>query len=143
MNSNKGVQFNISNIDQAYDYLIVYYTRSYADILGNRVTSVYRIEKKFRQEDLAEKAELSPNYIGMIERGEKTPSLETLVAILNALNISADMVLCDVLQTGYQVKSSVLNEKISELSEEDQSRIFDVVDVLIQHSKSSFSVKQQ
>ncbi len=103
----------------------------------------YRIEKKFRQEDLAEKAELSPNYIGMIERGEKTPSLETLVAILNALNISADMVLCDVLQTGYQVKSSVLNEKISELSEEDQSRIFDVVDVLIQHSKSSFSVKQQ
>ena len=113
------------------------------DILENRVTSAYRIEKKFRQEDLAEKAELSPNYIGMIERGEKTPSLETLVAILNALNISADMVLCDVLQTGYQVKSSVLNEKISELSEEDQSRIFDVVDVLIQHSKSSFSVKQQ
>jgi hypothetical protein len=47
MNSNKGVQFNISNIDQAYDYLIVYYTRSYADILENRVTSAYRIEKKF------------------------------------------------------------------------------------------------
>ena len=39
----------------------------------------YRIEKKMRQEDLAEKTDLSPNYVGMIERGEKIPSLETLV----------------------------------------------------------------
>lgn len=47
MNSNKGVQLRIENIDQAYDYLVVYYTRSYADILENRVTSAYKINKKF------------------------------------------------------------------------------------------------
>jgi transcriptional regulator with XRE-family HTH domain len=39
----------------------------------------YRLSKNLRQEDLAEKTNLSVTYIGMIERGEKTPSLETLI----------------------------------------------------------------
>ena len=47
MNSHKGVQFYISNIDQAYDYLVVYYTRSYADLKQNRVISAYKINNKF------------------------------------------------------------------------------------------------
>lgn len=67
----------------------------------------YRIEKKLRQEDLAEKTDLSANYIGMVERGEKIPSLETFISILNALEISADMVLADVLKQGYVVKNSL------------------------------------
>ena len=47
----------------------------------------YRLMKKLRQEDLAEKADLSINYIGAIERGEKIPSLETLIVIINALGV--------------------------------------------------------
>ena len=57
----------------------------------------YRLMKKLRQEDLAEKADLSINYVGAIERGENTPSLESLIAIINALGVSADMILADVL----------------------------------------------
>ncbi len=95
----------------------------------------YRLEKKMRQEDLAEKAGVTANYIGILERGEKIPSLETFVTILNVLEISADMVLCDVVNEGYNVKNSLLNEKISKLSEEDRFRIYDVVDTLIKHSK--------
>ena len=44
----------------------------------------YRLAKKLRQEDLAEKTGLTANYIGMVERGEKIPSLETFLTILNA-----------------------------------------------------------
>lgn len=90
-----------------------------------------------RQEDLAEKANLSVTYVGMIERGEKTPSLETLVAILNAIGVSADVVLCDVVTAGYMVKNSLLNEKLSQLSEEDRNKIYDVIDTMISHSKRS------
>lgn len=90
-----------------------------------------------RQEDLAEKANLSVTYVGMIERGEKTPSLETLVAILNAIGVSADVVLCDVVTAGYTVKNSLLDEKLSQLSEEDRNKIYDVIDTMISHSKRS------
>ena len=94
-----------------------------------------RLSKKMRQEDLAEKTNLSVTYIGMIERGEKTPSLETLINILNAIGVSADMVLCDVLDFGYEVKHSLLNDKLLQLSSEDRNKIYDVIDTMIQHSK--------
>lgn len=104
------------------------------DTIGKNIRK-YRLAKRLLQEELAEKTGLSVNYIGMVERGEKTPSLKTLVAILNALEVSADMVLVDVVDKGYEVKDSLLNEKLSKLSVEDRERIYDVVDTLIKHSK--------
>lgn len=94
----------------------------------------YRLMKKLRQEDLAEKADLSINYIGAIERGEKIPSLETLIVIINALGVSADMVLVDVVDTGYAVKDSLLAEKLDKLSAKDRAKIYDVIDTMIKHS---------
>lgn len=91
--------------------------------------------KKYRQEDLAERTGLSANYIGMVERGEKVPSLETFINMLNALDVSADMVLADVLKTGYIVKNSILNEKISKLAPEDRDKIYEVIEVFIKHCK--------
>lgn len=78
--------------------------------------------KKYRQEDLAERAGLTTNYIGMVERGEKIPSLETFIKILNILEVSSDMILADVLDTGYTVKNSILNEKLAKLASEDRTR---------------------
>lgn len=95
----------------------------------------YRIEKKLRQEDLAEKTDLSANYIGMVERGEKIPSLETFISILNALEISADMVLSDVLKQGYVVKNSLFSEDMKKLSQEDRERIYLVIETLIKYSQ--------
>ena len=94
----------------------------------------YRLMKKLRQEDLAEKADLSINYIGAIERGDKIPSLETLIVIINALGVSADMVLVDVVDTGYAVKDSLLAEKLDKLSAKDRAKIYDVIDTMIKHS---------
>ncbi|MDD6436043.1 MAG: helix-turn-helix transcriptional regulator [Clostridiales bacterium] len=94
----------------------------------------YRLMKKLRQEDLAEKADLSINYVGAIERGEKIPSLETLLVIINALGVSADMILADVIDTGYLVKDSLLAEKLEKLSAEDRSKIYDVIDTMLKHS---------
>ena len=100
------------------------------DTIGANIRKC-RLSKKMRQEDLAEKANLSVTYIGMIERGEKTPSLETLVAILNAIGVSADVVLCDVVTAGYTVKNSLLNEKLSQLSEEDRNTFYASLDSLV------------
>lgn len=97
--------------------------------------SEFRHLRKLRQEDLAEITGLSTNYIGAVERGEKIPSLETFIDILNALSVSADVVLSDVLQEGYQVKATKLSDQIKDLPVKDQKRIFDVIEVLIKNSE--------
>ena len=91
----------------------------------------YRISKKLRQEDLAELTDVTPNYIGMIERGEKIPSLETFISIVNNLGVSADMILCEVLENGYEVKNSILNERMAKLTPNERAKIYAVVDAMI------------
>jgi transcriptional regulator with XRE-family HTH domain len=104
------------------------------DTIGKNIRK-FRLAKKLRQEDLAEKTDLTTNYIGMVERGEKIPSLETFIKIVNALGVSSDMVLTDVLETGYTVKNSMLNEKLEKLAPEDRNRIYEVIDTLVKQSK--------
>lgn len=104
------------------------------DTIGKNIRK-FREAKKLRQEDLAEKAELTTNYIGMIERGEKIPALDTFIKILNAFGVSADMVLSDVLDNGYTVKNSMLNEKLEKLVPEDRNKIYEVIDTMMKQSK--------
>lgn len=90
-----------------------------------------------RQEDLAEKVNLSTNYIGMIERGEKIPALDTFIKIVNCLDISADILLEDVITSGYKVKNSILSEKLENLPPVEQNRIYAVVETLIEYAKQA------
>lgn len=101
--------------------------------LGQNI-KFYRIENKLRQEDLAEKIGLSINYVGMLERGEKTPALDTFVEIANALNVSSDVLLSGVLNKGFEIQSTILQEKVNTLSNESKLKIYEVVDLLIKHS---------
>ena len=47
-----------------------------------------RLQKKRSQESLAQKAGLSVSYISMLERGQRSPPLDTLEALAEALGIS-------------------------------------------------------
>lgn len=53
----------------------------------------YRILMNLTQEELAEKANLHPSYIGQIERGTKKISILTLSKISKALNINISILL--------------------------------------------------
>ncbi len=47
-----------------------------------------RLRRKFSQETLASKAHLSVSYISMLERGQRTPPLDTLESLAKALSVS-------------------------------------------------------
>ncbi len=47
-----------------------------------------RAQMKITQEELAERARLTRNYIGNLERGEKSPTLDALEAIAEALGLT-------------------------------------------------------
>ena len=53
----------------------------------------FRIKENLRQEDLAEKVDLSDKYISDLERAKFSPSLETIKKLAHALNISVDILL--------------------------------------------------
>jgi transcriptional regulator with XRE-family HTH domain len=62
-------------------------TNQLKEAFGLRIRNL-RKSRKLSQEDLAEKAHLHPTYIGGVERGERNPSLESILKIAEALEIS-------------------------------------------------------
>ncbi len=99
--------------------------------IGQRI-KLAREAKGLTQEQLAEIVALSASHISVIERGIKTPRLETLVEILNILKVDANFILADVLSVSNEITSSLLSNKLSALSETQQKKILRVLDTLIQ-----------
>lgn len=56
-------------------------------VFGKRVKEL-RTEMKLTQDQFAKKTGLHKNYIGMIERGERNPSLINIQVIANGLEIT-------------------------------------------------------
>ena len=55
-------------------------------LLGEAIRSK-RKERKFSQEKLAERADLSTVFISRVERGKESPSMDSLAKIAKALNV--------------------------------------------------------
>ena len=102
--------------------------------IGKRIRAC-REAKGWRQEDFAERVGLSVTYTGMIERGEKVPKLETFIRIANTLGVSADVLLADVLTTGYAVKSTEITEAIATLPPSERERIYNLVHTMVAFEK--------
>ncbi|MFT9495789.1 helix-turn-helix domain-containing protein [Anaerosolibacter sp.] len=57
-----------------------------AETLGNKIREL-RKGRGLSQEQLALKAEINPSYLGQVERGQKSPTIDILEKIINALDI--------------------------------------------------------
>ena len=82
------------------------------------------------QEELAEIIDISPTHMSVIERGVKTPKLDTFVKIVKALNLSADALLLDGMD---QVNDSIVAElsvRLGRLTDENQNRILNAIRAL-------------
>ena len=82
-------------------------------------------------EQLAEKSELSSNYIGMVERGLKEPGLATIVKLLNALNISADTLLRDLVPSASHVTDDEICKRLEGLTPIQKKAALDLLDTYI------------
>ncbi len=61
---------------------------------GERVRR-FRKEKGWSQEELARKCGISQNFVGQIERGTRSMSLDTFARLCTVLEIGADSLLCE------------------------------------------------
>ena len=107
--------------------------KSVEQIIGKRIQKIRRA-KGYTQQQFAEVIGLSTNYLSDIERGKSSARLDKLVAIINALECSADDVFSDVIEFGYKIKSSRLSERLEALPPEEQEKAFAILDAFIQQS---------
>ena len=92
-------------------------------LLGNRIR-VAREKEGITQEELAERINISPSHISVIERGVKTVRIDTVVRIANELDVSADYLLQDLVKRS---RESQLLSSIMDLPETDRSRLLNAV----------------
>ena len=97
--------------------------------IGARIKAA-RERAGITQEDLAAELEMSPTHISVLERGLKAPKLETLVNIANALHVSSDMLLQDVVLYAADGLASELSAAISKLSPKEQERVLNAIRAL-------------
>ena len=89
------------------------------------------------QDKFAEKLGYSTNYISTIERGASFPRYDKLIAILNGLETSADAIFCDVLDHATAFQASRLSEELDTLPPNEQKRILQVFEFMIQQAKGN------
>ncbi len=77
-------------------------------LIGLRIKKI-RKSKKMTQDKLSELSGISPQHLSQIESAKTKLSLPTLINICNALNVTTDKILCDVLaaDTAHEISSDI------------------------------------
>ncbi len=101
-------------------------------LIGQRIRK-YRSERHLSQEELALTSELSPAYLGRVERGEKCPTIETLYKIAAGLKVP----LSELLDISAEIKPTStealhrIETVLSSLSDEEAIQIAEIVEQVI------------
>ena len=102
--------------------------------LGQQITAL-RKKKSFSQAELGKRVETSGDIIGRYERDEVKPSIDVVIRMADALEVSLDYL---VGKTDLEMDRSTLNRirEVAGLPEEDKKQVFLVMDALIRDFKA-------
>lgn len=98
--------------------------------IGNRI----RIEREnfdMTREKLSELVNLSPYFLGQIERGERKMSINTLIKISECLHISIDYLFFE--QVNVNTNNNVLHSLINRCSEKEVTVIESIIKLILPH----------
>ena len=94
-------------------------TMDYID-LGRRIRK-QRTQRGWTQEALAERVNVSTSFVGHVERGSRKASLETLVSMANALDVSVDYLLSG------SINNSVIGPMPKSLSNQQRTALKEIL----------------
>lgn len=97
----------------------------YKDI-GQRIKDK-RIEQGLTQDKLSELVGIGPSHMSHIENGSTVPSFEVFISILNALNCSADELLCREVAAARPLLNSWLSDIIADCDPTETKILSDIV----------------
>ena len=99
--------------------------------IGSRIKTA-REKKGLTQEALSEIVDLSPMHMSVIERGVKPTRLDTFIRIANALEVSADELLQDVVDHSTESIASSLFSQIEAVPKAVQQKLLYCVKTYIE-----------
>lgn len=100
--------------------------------IGKRIRAE-RKKQDLTQEQLAELADISESFMGHIERGGRTPSVETLMNISNALNLSIEYIVCGEYSYQPSVLPSEICDFLSRMSDYQREVFLSIMRTLAEH----------
>lgn len=89
----------------------------------------------FTQEQLAEKVDISTNYMGAIERGVKTPTLPLFIKLLNSVVAEPNEILSEVIPLNTREQCSDLEERIKALPIKKRKKVLRILEVIIEEAE--------
>ena len=92
-------------------------------IIGNNI-KLTRNNQGYTQEGLAERAEISVEHIKQVERGQKMLSVESLLRVAEALQVSVDSLVYE--KTILSAKKDIVQMLVS-IDNEDSQRLLDLI----------------
>ena len=101
-------------------------------ILGQRIREQRELQK-LNQEKFAEMVGISNIHLSEIERGNKNPSMETFIRIVNALDTPADYLLRYEVRTTTKVLLNEITERMTGLPPEQLEFIKDLFNAALKN----------
>lgn len=102
--------------------------------LGQRIREE-RQKLNLTQEKLSETINVTTTYIGQIERGERRPTLDTLIKISNALGVSIDYLLQESITPASDNLMNLWIQLTHDLSDDEKEMIIDLIKVIKSYKK--------
>jgi len=101
--------------------------------IGQRIQSA-RTTLGLTQEALAERVQVSRNYVSQVETGKERPNLELLGKISAVLDVSLAVLLADVVEERRYLQSDIA-DVLASCSPEKTRMIYDVILRIAQYSE--------
>lgn len=105
-----------------------------AQNLGKNLLKI-RKEKGYTREELAERSNLSPNYIYGLEKGTYLPGCIALIDLANALNITTSQLLDKYLDNNRGNITDKISQEINKLSDRDLNLIINILEYCNKNSQ--------
>ncbi len=103
--------------------------------LGKRIREE-QLKLGLTQESLSERIEISAAYLGQIERGERSVSLDKLVPLANNLGVSIDYLLSDSLSPNDDNSMNLIRKMFHDKTKEEKELAINMLKLLFSYTDS-------
>ena len=85
------------------------------------------------QEQLSEKINVTASYLGAVERGEKSMTLEKLVDLINVFDVSMDYILSDFISANKENTDNDIGELLNNMNNHQRRLTMEIAKLIKQN----------